>query len=165
MKNADRRNRQIFQVTFGVGLALAMQTHIAAAGDKWLACKGTVTAVEQTGTTTDLSERVLAYNDELKTLHQWQDKKKAFSFIPTVTYTPEQITWGKPNALGFSGAYWEGKLNRSDMSLKIERTEGKPEGGLEKLIWNEQCAPTQPLDGSGAAVAATEQPAPSTSIQ
>lgn len=164
MKNV-RRNRQIIQVTFGVGLALAAQTHVAAAGDKWLACKGTLTATELTGTKTEPSERVLAYNDEMKTLHQWQDKKKTFSFIPTVSYTPEQITWGKPNALGFSGAYWEGKLNRSDMSLMIERTEGKPEGGIERMTWNEKCAPTQPLNGSEPAVAATEQPAPSTAIQ
>jgi len=160
MRNSIRCNRQIFVVAFGFALALVGQTPMAAAADKWLACAGTVTAIEQKVTKTDPSERVLVYNDDLKMLYQWQDKRKALSVIPTLSYTPEQIIWGQPKVIGFSGSYWEGRLNRSDMSLTVERIDSN----LDRMTWTEKCVPTQPVNGSDAEVSAATA-VRSTSVQ
>jgi len=155
------RSNDAVAMTFGVLLALGAQIHAAEAAEKWLACAGTLTTVEQSDAKTEPSERVLAYNDEYKALFQWQQNRKALSLIPTVSYNSEQIDWGK-RFPGFSGPYWEGRLDRRNMSLKIERTEGNPDGTVEKMTWVEKCAPTQPLDGSAPAVASSQ---PSSTFQ
>src|SRR5689334_5069524 len=102
MRNVSRRTNEISLITFGALLAMGAQIHSATAADKWLACTGTVTAIEEKGTKTDPSSRVIAYNDELKALYQWQEQKKALNLIPSASFTGDRIKWGKPNALGYS---------------------------------------------------------------
>lgn len=124
-------------------LSLAVQAHTAAASEKWLTCSGTVSKSDEAGITTDASHRVLAYSDDKKMLFQWGEQQKTLTPVSIVEYTPKQIIWGNMS----SGAQpkWEGKLDRSNMSLKMERIMGH-----EKHQWSERCSPTQSLDGSAS---------------
>lgn len=133
-----------------LGMAASLQPALAA--ESWLACKGTLTTTPYraaAGTNAE-SSRVLVADDTARQLFQWQEARKTLSLIPTQTYTAATIAWANAATGGTVGPRWKGTLDRTKMTLTIERTDGN----LEHMRWHETCQPTQPRDRDASVAAA-----------
>lgn len=128
----------------------------AFAADTWLACNGNVVTIPsgaKAPSSTEPSDRVLAFNDENSRLYEWSDKRKSLDPVPTLSYAPGKITWGA-DMMNSSGMSWQGTLDRAKMKLDIHR---KDREGVT-MVWKEQCQPTAPMSTDpDAQVAATKE--------
>lgn len=135
-------------------LAASFYAAGAHAADTWLACKGTMTVTPngaKAPTSSEPSERVLSYDDDIKRIYQWLEPKKQLSPLPEKIYTDKEITWDVSDRTT-AGSYWNGRLDRANMSLTMEYTEGD----LTKTLWKEACAPTTPRTEAGPTMADAE---------
>jgi len=124
----------------GVVAALVLVPKDVLAADTWLSCSGTLATTladkNAQAPASQPSGRTLVYNDELSRMYEYSKERKALSELPTESYTPKQIKW-KSDIFQNGGMKWEGTLNRSDLSLVIQRVD--PES---VMTWTEKCSPT-----------------------
>ena len=147
MKTVSRKAVVIF--------ALSAVSGNAFAADNWLSCNGNVSTIPygaKTASATEVSERVLAFNDEEHKLYQWSAKRNSLDPVPVSTYAPNKITWGV-DMMNASGMSWQGSLDRTTMKVDINY---KDRDGVT-MVWKEQCRPTAPLiKDPGGQVATTK---------
>ena len=124
----------------GVVAALVFVPKDALAADSWLSCSGTLATKladkNAQSPPSQPSARTLVYNDELSRMWEYSAERKTLNELPTESYTPQQIKW-KSDIAQNGGMKWEGTLNRTDLSIVIQRVDP---GSV--MTWTEKCSPT-----------------------
>jgi len=140
--NRVQNGKTFFAAAFVLTAILAAPSSSALAADSWLTCKGNMTKLSAKDPTpvTSFSERVLAFNDELKRLYQYSPQRKTLDPMPMDSYSSDKITWAA-DLIVPSMIKWEGSLDRK--SMKVVMSWANLKG--DQATWEEHCEPSAPI--------------------
>ena len=125
------------------GLIAVLASGSATAATTWIDCSGQmVTSKAGKEDPPAAAHDIYVVDDAAKTLYKYSDARKSTDLEPVTSFDDKQITWAEKADLGALDTNWQGHLDRTAMSLRIEYKQIP-----EMTVWTEQCKPTdaQPI--------------------
>lgn len=123
------------------GLLALLTSGSAAAATTWIDCSGQmVTTKAGKADEPSAAHDVYVIDDTAKALFKYSDARKSADLEPVTAFDDKEIKWAEKPDLGALDSGWEGRLDRTAMSLRVEYHQIP-----ETTVWTEQCKPTDPL--------------------
>lgn len=106
---------------------------------QWLECTGDLTVTPAgAAATKEPAKDIYVYDPDARNLFKYSETQKRLAYLGAKAMSDQDIRWSGSNT-GLESSRWEGRLDRSAMSLNLSYTSDK-----ESRVWSEACKPTDP---------------------